>query len=333
MKPHNISIQNTSMMKVGGEGPDVSGEQDQYQTVSNAILSLESLLADMDNFSFTKKDSEDKRDLEAEVDDLTEKLKTAMENGEEIPVSVGRCAGCKEEISDKSLLVGDKTYHEPCFVCAKCGVRLTGRYYQVNGGHYCEEDREASLARCQVCSQALTAQFLTINDQSYHTHCFVCTVCKEPIKGKFFKDQDTGKFLCLSDYQESREKCSSCGLPMLGRSLIFQDEKLHPDCFRCDKCATGLDGENFVLEADKALCQSCYQTHCAPQCARCSKAIMSSGLRETVEIITCNNQDYHVECYTCTSCNTNLQGEHVFLSGDHADTSLLVCQQCNDNAI
>ena len=29
----------------------------------------------------------------------------------------------------------------------------------------------------------------------------MCSVCKEPIKGKFFKDKETGKFLCISDYQ------------------------------------------------------------------------------------------------------------------------------------
>ena len=41
----------------------------------------------------------DQTDLEAEVDDLTEKLRIALESGEEVTGSVGRCEKCREEIS------------------------------------------------------------------------------------------------------------------------------------------------------------------------------------------------------------------------------------------
>ena len=32
--------------------------------------------------------------------------------------------------------------------------------------------------------------------------------------------------------QERREKCCKCGLAILEKSLTFQEEKMHPTCFR-----------------------------------------------------------------------------------------------------
>ena len=37
---------------------------------------------------------------------------------------------------------------------------------------------------------------------------------------------------------------------------------------RCDKCGDVLAGENFSLEGNKPLCQTCYETHFAPKCVR-----------------------------------------------------------------
>ena len=117
----------------------MGGDSSPYH-LSATILSLETLLADMENFNVTRQEAakdkdkdKDNNDLEAEVDDLTEKLKTAMASGEQIAISLGRCSGCREEITEASVLVGEETFHQGCFVCSECGVRLTGRYHLVNG--------------------------------------------------------------------------------------------------------------------------------------------------------------------------------------------------------
>ena len=146
------------------------GEDSSPHQLSATILSLETLLADMENFNVTRREAakdkdKDNNDLEAEVDDLTEKLKTAMASGEQIAISVGRCSGCREEITEASVLVGEETFHQGCFVCSECSVRLTGRYYLVNGQYYCHQDREVALPRCGGCHQPLTGQFLTITGQ------------------------------------------------------------------------------------------------------------------------------------------------------------------------
>ena len=146
------------------------GNSSSYE-LSATILSLESLLTDMKNFNVSRREPvqarEDREphDLEAEVDDLTEKLKAAMASGGEIESSLGSCSRCGEEIGDKSVLVGTETFHEGCFVCSVCIVRLTGRYYQVGGEFFCQQHREVNLPRCVGCEQPLTAEFLTIAGQ------------------------------------------------------------------------------------------------------------------------------------------------------------------------
>ena len=140
--------------------------EEEGEGLSATILNLESLLADMENFNVAKREPvKAGDDLEAEVDDLTEKLKTAMASGVKIESSLGSCSRCGEEIGDKPVLVGTETFHEGCFVCSVCIVRLTGRYYQVDGEYFCQQHREVNLPRCVGCEQPLTAEFLTITGQ------------------------------------------------------------------------------------------------------------------------------------------------------------------------
>ena len=99
---------------------------------------------------------------------------------------------------------------------------MQSRYYQVNEKIYCEDCKEKDLPQCGVCEEALTGQYVTVNgknlikvnvlrvlikclDDKLHLECFVCSVCKEPIKGKFYKDKETGKYLCISDYQVAKD--------------------------------------------------------------------------------------------------------------------------------
>lgn len=128
----------------------------------------------------TRGQAPDKRQLEEELDDLTEALKKALESGEEV---VSRCEACQEEISDPSVLavVGDRTYHQSCFVCTACGEELTGRYYQVNGKNYCQKDRQVSLSKCGLCGESLTEQFVTVNGELCSYYCLLKLYVFRPI--------------------------------------------------------------------------------------------------------------------------------------------------------
>jgi len=231
-------------------GPGVFHHSSGSGQLSVAISQLDSLIEEMESMNDDCKQKCDqdvksiddgKIDLENQLDQLTEKLKNAMETGVEMKESLGKCSKCNEEINEKSVLVGDKTYHEDCFLCEHCSTKLQGKYYQINGLNYCEDHKDINVPNCSVCSQSLRGEFVNVNDESLHIGCFVCSVCGEQIKGWFFKDQETNKFLCIADYQAKADKCSKCNLPMTERILSYKDNKLHPECFRCNNCDKSLD--------------------------------------------------------------------------------------------
>ena len=93
-----------------------------------------------------------------------------------------------------------------------------------------------------------------------------------------------------------RRKDSSGVLQVGGDRILLQQESN----FRCDQCEEGLEGKRFLMEGEKCVCQTCYNTYSAPLCARCSQPIVSSDPDQKTTIITCNGQNFHLDCYTCT---------------------------------
>ena len=55
---------------------------------------------------------------------------------------------------------------------------------------------------------------------------------------------------------------------------------------------------------DEAVCGPCYHRHHAAKCARCGLSLHTlAGAGEEagpgVKIITCNQETFHLDCYTC----------------------------------
>ena len=122
--------------------------------------------------------------------------------------------------------------------------RLESRYYQVGGNNYCEADREVSCSQwgyichlsphpqvalplCSSCHLPLQSGSLTVSGVSFHPHCFVCTICGNPIMGKFITRED-GHYICEEDYMQSKEKCDHCGLPKLDRVQTAINKNFNP---------------------------------------------------------------------------------------------------------
>jgi len=300
--------------------------------VPGVVSALDTLIADMEAFSGDKIDDEKARDLETKVDLLTEKLKTAFDPKTDMTnfrwslsePDVVHCAGCREPITSKSVLVGEETFHEACFKCFQCGVRLESRYYQVEGNNYCEADRQVALPICASCNLPLQSGSLTVNGVSFHPHCFVCSICDKPIMGKFLTRED-GKYICEEDYKQSKDKCDHCGLPMLERVLTAMNKKFHPACFRCFSCDKGLDGVEFLVDEASVFCPDCYNLRKGLVCHRCGTGIVGGSSKKTT-IITCESRKYHQECYQCLRCGKSLVGEHVFM--DLVDKDV-ICRECH----
>jgi len=308
---------------------------------STAVSSLDCLLADMESFKSNKGlnsrgrtveiEVENKKDeeLEKKLDNLTDKLLGALQTGTQTPEDgqeksdLGKCAACGSSIEESAVLAGGETFHQDCFTCTHCQGRLGERFYVVGGLNYCSDHQTVALDSCSGCNQPIKDASVLVNQKPYHPTCFSCSTCQKPIDGKFFTEPD-GRFLCEHDYQQTREKCDHCKLPLLDRVLTAMEKKFHPTCFRCGLCDVALEGVPFLISGGSVNCQPCYTKYKAAQCVRCNKGIVSTGSAKT-SLVTCQGKSYHEQCYTCADCSESLSGQFVCA----APNEEIVCFGCD----
>eukprot|EP00158_Paraphelidium_tribonemae_P005443 Partr_v1_DN27344_c1_g1_i1_m45910 putative four and A half lim domains len=108
--------------------------------------------------------------------------------------------------SSSSAAAESKVIHQRCFVCAKCGRALDGKYFErdeafYDGGCY----TELFAPRCGRCGKAIaTSQpFQKFQSSSFHSECFTCSTCDRSLAGVRFKPLLAG---------ESKFECEHCVL-------------------------------------------------------------------------------------------------------------------------
>eukprot|EP01121_Diplochlamys_sp_Union-15-3_P005344 TRINITY_DN15676_c0_g1_i1.p1 TRINITY_DN15676_c0_g1~~TRINITY_DN15676_c0_g1_i1.p1 ORF type:complete len:179 (-),score=11.34 TRINITY_DN15676_c0_g1_i1:32-499(-) len=91
-----------------------------------------------------------------------------------------KCSKCIKVIIGPYIVAEGLKYHESCFICTQCGVRLT-KFIEVEGNLYCPEDYSKYLAatrQCQRCNTLLGSRpFQKTEKGDYHNTCFVCSFC------------------------------------------------------------------------------------------------------------------------------------------------------------
>lgn len=115
--------------------------------------------------------------------------------------------------------------------------------------------------------------------------------------------------------------------------------------FRCEKCDKSLDGVGYFEENNEIICAECYDQHFAIKCHKCGQSLHSSSVTGAdaeltkTKIITCENKNFHVDCYKCKvrimnmifpvfnslvkDCDSSLLDQHVFVREDD-----LICSSC-----
>jgi len=302
----------------------------------SAVEQLDNLITDMETFSEKKFRPDVSRNvpitrqidiqMEADLEELTRKMLLGMEGElQEEPDSLGLCLKCDRNIEAEAVMAGKDTYHQDCFTCTHCGIRLDGKYFIVDGEFFCEKHRTVPLDSCTQCGDFITEGAIVTNNKKYHPACFKCSICKMPLDGKFFTTKD-GENICENDYKNSRDKCSHCNLPMLDKILTAMEKKFHPSCFRCALCDCALDGVPYIMDGKAINCKDCYARYKAKQCHVCNEGIVSSGDTKTT-LITCEGRDYHEQCYNCSGCATSLTGEYCYTA-----SNALYCTACHSKS-
>jgi len=237
------------------------------------------------------------------------------------------CAGCGNTITAQFTKALNNIYHPNCFKCTKCGILLTGAFYEKDGKPYCEPDFDKFVDTCKRCKQVITTAVMKDDKQgAYHITCFTCYSCNEPLSTSFYYLNDEAYCQkCSLKTQYSLkigigvDKCSKCRKPIDSGDFITVSatRKLHTRCFTCDVCSKQISG-NFSNHEDQYCCRNCLDTGRISVCQKCGLAIFGNKMSAL-------NKIYHEDCFRCSSCYTLILPKAPFHPNKYQDPLCGLC--------
>lgn len=156
--------------------------------------------------------------------------------------------------------------HGPGHLFNPAGVKVAARVYKrgkLEGGKAGGGSSAQSKQHCKACGKAISGTVVTAMGASWHKDCFRCTVCKEPISGKF--GQRDGWPCCTKCASSSsrgggggggKEACKACGGALSGSVVTAMGAKFHKECFRCGGCGEPIQG-GFAERQGAPWCKDC----------------------------------------------------------------------------
>lgn len=84
---------------------------------------------------------------------------------------------------------GATKFHPQCATCAECGAPLEGVYIERNGQLLCDKHlSEKPKPLCSACKTVILDIniILTLDNKTWHYHCFQCTLCHRPLGTDYY---------------------------------------------------------------------------------------------------------------------------------------------------
>lgn len=181
-----------------------------------------------------------------------------------------------------------------------------------------------AVSSCARCHLGFTREEEIFNSGGalWHTQCFVCAQCFQPLNDKDFYEFDGRKY-CEHDFNVLYAPCcAKCGVFVIGRVIKAMNMSWHPQCFTCHSCNTSLADSGFVKSAGRALCRECNAKEKAAGmgkyvCHKCHSIIDEGHIKFKGEA-------YHPYHFNCNSCGIELNVEAREKNGE------LYCLRCHD---
>ncbi|XP_023217374.1 four and a half LIM domains protein 2-like isoform X1 [Centruroides sculpturatus] len=112
-----------------------------------------------------------------------------------------RCIKCNQVITTDGVTYGNEPWHRECFCCPNCQRCLNGELFTSKFEKpYCAKCfGELFTKICHACNIPITGiggtRFVSFEDRSWHTDCFLCDMCKKSLVGIGFIS-DGSDILC-----------------------------------------------------------------------------------------------------------------------------------------
>uniref|UniRef100_A0A8R1E0H6 LIM zinc-binding domain-containing protein n=1 Tax=Caenorhabditis japonica TaxID=281687 RepID=A0A8R1E0H6_CAEJA len=162
---------------------------------------------------------------------------------------------------------------------------------------------------CEACKQQIRGAFVLATGKSWCPEHFVCanSSCRRRLLECGFVEEDGQKFCESCFEQHIAPRCAKCSKPIISDCLNALQKKWHPTCFTCAHCQKPFGNSAFYLEQGLPYCEQDWNALFTTKCVSCRYPIEAGD--RWVEAL---GNAFHSNCFTCTRCNNNLEGESFF---------------------
>ncbi|XP_045493678.1 PDZ and LIM domain protein Zasp isoform X1 [Colias croceus] len=166
---------------------------------------------------------------------------------------------------------------------------------------------------CHVCDKAITrGPFITALGRIWCPEHFICVnaTCRRPLQDIGFVEEN-GQLYCEFCFEQYiAPSCDKCHAKIKGDCLNAIGKHFHPECFSCVYCGKLFGNNPFFLEDGLPYCEADWNELFTTKCFACGFPVEAGD--RWVEAL---NNNYHSQCFNCTVCKKNLEGQSFFAKG------------------
>jgi hypothetical protein len=154
--------------------------------------------------------------------------------------------------------------------------------------------------------------FITALGKIWCPEHFTCATpsCRRPLQDLGFVEEQ-GQLYCEYCFEQYlAPPCSKCSAKIKGDCLKAIGKNFHPECFNCVYCGKLFGNSPFFLEDGNPYCETDWNELFTTKCFACGFPVEAGD--RWVEAL---NNNYHSQCFNCTMCKKNLEGQSFFAKG------------------
>lgn len=177
----------------------------------------------------------------------------------------------------------------------------------------CADVAEGLFPVCHKCDKAITrGPFITALGRIWCPEHFICVnaTCRRPLQDIGFVEEN-GQLYCEFCFEQYiAPACDKCHAKIKGDCLNAIGKHYHPECFNCVYCGKLFGNNPFFLEDGLPYCEADWNDLFTTKCFACGFPVEAGD--RWVEAL---NNNYHSQCFNCTVCKKNLEGQSFFAKG------------------
>ncbi|XP_068905001.1 PDZ and LIM domain protein Zasp isoform X3 [Tenebrio molitor] len=165
---------------------------------------------------------------------------------------------------------------------------------------------------CASCHSQIRGPFITALGKIWCPEHFTCATpsCRRPLQDLGFVEEQ-GQLYCEYCFEQYlAPPCSKCSAKIKGDCLKAIGKNFHPECFNCVYCGKLFGNSPFFLEDGNPYCETDWNELFTTKCFACGFPVEAGD--RWVEAL---NNNYHSQCFNCTMCKKNLEGQSFFAKG------------------